>query len=134
MLFRTLLMLSASIALMITMGCSGLLDDEPPPPKPQEYLTLADLAGRITLREDSPDVRVIRVKAKGFIKQNDIRSAKSKALELAKKYAVDAMVRELMPTDLYNNNFAQIEDYLSKNLQNYVDSTEVTDEKRIFAG
>ena len=48
-------------------------------PKPENFLTLADLSGRVNLKEDSPGVRVIRVKAKAFIKRNDIRAAKAKA-------------------------------------------------------
>ena len=49
-------------------------------PKPENFLTLADLTGRVTLKEDSPGVRVIRIKAKAFIKRNDIRAAKAKAM------------------------------------------------------
>ncbi len=65
-------------------------------PKPEDFLTLADLSGRVTLKEDSPGVRVIRIKAKAFIKRNDIRAAKTKAIEIASARAVDAMVRELL--------------------------------------
>ncbi len=65
-------------------------------PKPENFLTLADLSGRVTLKEDSPGVRVIRIKAKAFIKRNDIRAAKTKAIEIASARAVDAMVRELL--------------------------------------
>ena len=57
-------------------GCSSKKTE----PKPENFLTLADLTGRVTLKEDSPDVRVIRIKAKAFIKLNDIRAAKSKAM------------------------------------------------------
>lgn len=106
----------------------------PPKPKLEEFLTLADLSGRPTLKEDSPDVRVIRVKAKSFIKQNNIRMAKTKALEVATKQAVDEMVRELLPADTYNLKFADIEEYLSKNVDKYVDGSEVNDERRIFGG
>ena len=52
------------------------------------------MCGRPTGR-NSPDVRVI-VKTKSFIKQNDLRTAKTKAVELA-TYADDEMVRELLP-------------------------------------
>ena len=38
-------------------------------PKTENFLTLADLSGRVTLKEDSPGVRVIRIKAKAFIKK-----------------------------------------------------------------
>ena len=65
-------------------------------PKPENFLTLADLSGRVNLKEDSPGVRVIRIKAKAFIKRNDIRAAKTKAIEIASARAVDAMVRELL--------------------------------------
>ena len=103
-------------------------------PKPENFLTLADLSGRVTLKEDSPGVRVIRVKAKAFIKRNDIRAAKAKAMEIAGAQAVDEMVRELLADEDYNNKFADIEQYLSKNIQKYIVSSEVNDEKKIFGG
>ena len=103
-------------------------------PKPENFLTLADLSGRVNLKEDSPGVRVIRIKAKAFIKRNDIRAAKAKAMEIAGARAVDAMVRELLADEDYNNKFADIEQYLSKNIQKYIVSSEVNDEKKIFGG
>ena len=65
-------------------------------PPPEEFLTLADVFVRPTLVEDSPDVRVI-VKTKSFIKQNDLRTAKTKAVKLAAVAADDDMVGELLP-------------------------------------
>ena len=103
-------------------------------PKPENFLTLADLSGRVNLKEDSPGVRVIRIKAKAFIKRNDIRAAKAKAMEIAGAQAVDEMVRELLADEDYNNKFADIEQYLSKNIQKYIVSSEVNDEKKIFGG
>ena len=103
-------------------------------PKPENFLTLADVTGRVTLKEDSPDVRVIRIKSKAFIKQNDIRAAKNKALEIASAQAVDEMVRELLVDENYNNNFENIKEYLSKNIQKYIVSSEVNNEKKIFGG
>ena len=103
-------------------------------PKPENFLTLADLTGRVNLKEDSPGVRVIRVKAKAFIKRNDIRAAKAKAMEIAGAQAVDEMVRELLADEDYNNKFADIEQYLSKNIQKYIVKSEVNDEKKIFGG
>jgi len=103
-------------------------------PKPENFLTLADLTGRVTLKEDSPSVRVIRIKSKAFIKLNNIRAAKSKAMEIASAQAIDVMVRELLSDEDYNNNFAEIENYLSKNVQKYIVSSEVNDEKKIFGG
>ena len=103
-------------------------------PKPENFLTLADLSGRVNLKEDSPGVRVIRVKAKAFIKRNDIRAAKAKAMEIAGAQAVDEMVRELLADEDYNDKFADIEQYLSKNIQKYIVSSEVNDEKKIFGG
>jgi len=122
-----------SSLLIVTVFVSGCADKKVKP-KPEEFLTLADLSGRVTLKEDSPDVRVIRIKAKAFIKRNDIRAAKAKAMEIAGAQAVDAMVRELLPDEDYNNNFANIEEYLSKNLQKYIVKSEVNDEKKIFGG
>ena len=96
------------------------ISDKEVKPKPEDFLTLADLSGRVNLKEDSPGVRVIRIKAKAFIKRNDIRAAKAKAMEIASTQAVDAMVRELLADEDYNNNFANIEEYLSKNVQKYI--------------
>ncbi|MDP6383774.1 MAG: hypothetical protein QF385_11185, partial [SAR324 cluster bacterium] len=95
-------------------------------------MTLADLTGRVTLQEDSPDVRVLRVKNKAFIKRNDIRAAKAKAIENANIQAVDMMIQELLPPETYNNKFEIIEKYISSNVQKYVVDTEVNDEKKIF--
>ena len=120
--------------LLVTLLAAGCADKKPSQPKPEEFLTLADLSGRVTLKEDSPDVRVIRIKAKAFIKRNDIRAAKAKAIEIASAQAVDAMVRELLQDEDYNNNFANIEEYLSKNVQKYIVKSEVNDEKKIFGG
>jgi len=124
-----------SILCGLILFVSGCADKQPEPqPKPEEFLTLADLSGRVTLREDSPDVRVIRIKAKAFIKRNDISAAKAKATETAMTKAVAEMVRELLPEEDYNNNYEVIEKYLSSNIQKYVDKTEVNDEKKIFGG
>ena len=128
---KLLLHLILPVALLVITGCA---DKKPEPPKPEEFLTLADVTGRVNLKEDSPDVRVIRVKAKSFIKKNDIRAAKAKALEIASAQAVDAMVRELLPDEDYNNHFANIEKYLSSNVQKYIVKSEVNDEKKIFGG
>ena len=124
------LLILASV-LLVLVGCA---DIKPAQPKPEEFLTLADVTGRVNLKEDSPDVRVIRIKAKSFIKRNDLRAAKAKALEIASAQAVDAMVRELLPDEDYNNNFSNIQEYLSKNVQKYIVKSEVNDEKKIFGG
>ena len=115
---------------LLFSGCA----DKKVVPKPENFLTLADLSGRVNLKEDSPGVRVIRIKAKAFIKRNDIRAAKAKAMEIAGAQAVDEMVRELLADEDYNNKFADIEQYLSKNIQKYIVSSEVNDEKKIFGG
>ncbi len=128
---KTNLILSILIGLtLLVSGCA----EKKPEPKPEEFLTLADLTGRVTLKEDSPDVRVIRIKAKAFIKRNDIRAAKAKAMETASAQAVDAMVRELLSEEDYNNNYENIDKYLSSNVQKYIVTSEVNDEKKIFGG
>ena len=126
---RMFLLILASV-LLVLVGCA----DKKVEPKPENFLTLADLSGRVNLKEDSPGVRVIRIKAKAFIKRNDIRAAKAKAMEIAGAQAVDEMVRELLADEDYNNKFADIEQYLSKNIQKYIVSSEVNDEKKIFGG
>ena len=115
---------------LLFSGCA----DKKAVQKPENFLTLADLSGSVNLKEDSPGVRVIRVKAKAFITRNDIRAAKAKAMEIAGAQAVDEMVRELLADEDYNNKFADIEQYLSKNIQKYIVSSEVNDEKKIFGG
>ncbi len=128
---KLILLLSFILGLaLLFSGCAA----KKAAPKPENFLTLADLTGRVTLKEDSPGVRVIRVKAKAFIKRNDIRAAKAKAMEIAGAQAVDEMVRELLADEDYNNKFADIEQYLSKNIQKYIVSSEVNDEKKIFGG
>ena len=44
------------------------------------------------------------------------------------------MVRGLLPSLTYNENYEKIEDYLSRNINNYVDEQEVVGEHRIFMG
>jgi len=83
------------VLLLLTVALVACSKSKLPPP-PEEFLTLADVSVRPTLVEDSPDVRVI-VKTKSFIKQNDLRTAKTKAVELATVAADDEMVRELLP-------------------------------------
>ena len=124
------LYLSIVIGMIMLSGCAS----KEVKPKPENFLTLADLSGRVTLKEDSPGVRVIRIKAKAFIKRNDIRAAKAKALEIAGTQAVDEMVRELLADEDYNDKFSDIEQYLSKNIQKYIIKSEVNDEKKIFGG
>ena len=120
--------------LLLTVALVACSKSKPEPPPPEEFLTLADVSGHPTLAEDSPDVRVIQVKTKSFIKQNDLRAAKTKAVELATVVAVDETVRELLPSSTYNENYEKIEDYLSRNINNYVDDQEVVGERRIFMG
>ena len=71
-----------SFVLMITISSllflSACTTKKKPPPR-KTFLTLADLSGRTTLQENSPEERVFVIKAKAFIKLNDIRAAKAKA-------------------------------------------------------
>ena len=122
-----------SAFLCALVGCGDLMKSAPPPPKAENFLTLADVNGRVSLKENSPGVRVIRVKSKAFIKRNDIRSAKIQATNYAMAYAVDEMVRELLTQETYNNNYQQIEKYVSQNLDNYIVQNEIIAEKKIFA-
>ena len=105
---------------------------EPEPIAVEDFLTLADVTGKTSFKEDSPDIRVINVKAKAFIKKNDMRMARQQALAKAGKMAVDEMVRELLSAEVYNRRFQEIETYFSKNVDKYIATSEVNGEKRIF--
>ena len=120
------------VLLLLTVALVACSKSKPGPPPPEEFLTLADVSSRPTLVEDSPDVRVM-VETKSFIKQNDLRTAKTKAVKLAAVAAAE-IVRELLPSSTYNENYEKIEDYLSRNINNYVDEQEVVGEHRIFMG
>ena len=120
------------VLLLLTVALVACSKSKLEPP-PEEFLTLADVSVRPTLVEDSPDVRVM-VETKSFIKQNDLRTATTKAVKLAAVAADDEMVRELLPSSTYNENYEKIEDYLSRNTNNYVDEQEVVGEHRIFIG
>ena len=83
------------VLLLLTVALVACSKSKPEPPPPEEFRTLADVSGSPTLVENAPDVRVM-VKTKSFIKQNDLRTAKIKAVELATVAADDEMVRELL--------------------------------------
>ena len=78
MLNKNFVITTILILTILVSGCTAKKKE----PKPEEFLTLADLSGRVSLKEDSPGVRVIRIKSKAFIKRNDIRAAKAKAMEI----------------------------------------------------
>jgi hypothetical protein len=120
-----------AILSLIAGGCGKTKPKEKPVIE-EEFLTLADIGGRTTFREDSPDVRVIKVKAKALIKKNDIRLAKRNALENAGKIAVESMVRELMTSDDYNRRYEEIERYFSKNIDKYILDREIVGERKIY--
>lgn len=120
----------AIVGLFLVSSCAK----GPAPITQENFLTLADVTGRTSYSEDSPDVRVINVKAKAFIKQNNIRAAKQKALEIASKKAVEAMVRELLAAEKYNRKYEEIENYFSKNIDKYILAKQVNGEKEIYAG
>ncbi len=130
-MIKTLTYISLLVFVMLFNACSS---KETPKPKAENFLTLADLSGKIYLKENSPDEKVIRVKSKYFIKRNDIRAAKSKCIEIAQSIAVEEMAKELLSTEVYNNKFDIIEEYVKKNLSKYVIKSEVNDEKKIFGG
>ncbi len=122
------------ILLMIVslLASCGGSKPEPIPVVEADFLTLADVSGRTSFREDSPDVRVINVKAKAFIKKRDTRAAKNKALENAGTMAVDSMVRELMTAENYNRNYESIENYFSKNINKFIIDSNVDGGKKIY--
>ncbi len=130
MKIRSILILIAIVSL-ITAGCSKTKPKEMPVSE-EEFLTLADIGGRTTFQEDSPDVRVIKVKAKALIKKNDIRLAKRNALDNAGKIAVESMVRELMTSDDYNRRYDEIERYFSKNIDKFIVDREIVGERKIY--
>lgn len=119
------------IGLLLIQACAPS-QPEPEPVAIEDFLTLADVTGKSSFREDSPDIRVINIKEKAFIKKNDIRLARQKALEKASIKAVEAMVRELLRAETYNRRFKEIQTYFSKNIDKYIVKNEVNGEKRIF--
>ncbi|MCP4751060.1 MAG: hypothetical protein GY866_09215 [Proteobacteria bacterium] len=124
---------SVILILVFSMLAScGLLETKPKPVTEESFLTLADVVGRTSLREDSPDVRVINLKAKAFIKKNDVRAAKRKAVENGAKMAVETMVRELMTAENYNRRYEEIGRYMSKNVDKYIVDRAVNAERRIY--
>jgi hypothetical protein len=44
------------VLLLLTVALVACSKSKPEPPPPEEFLTLADVSGRPTLVEDSPDV------------------------------------------------------------------------------
>ncbi|MBT4641004.1 MAG: hypothetical protein HOC09_19455 [Deltaproteobacteria bacterium] len=122
----------AIIISSLLISCS--FSSKPKPITEANFLTLADVTGRTTLRENSPDVRVIGVKSKAFIKRNNIRAAKQKALEGAALIAVETMIRELMSAEDYNRQYEEIGRYFSKNIEKYIIDREVNGEKEIYMG
>lgn len=122
--------ITAIIFSILLISCS--FGPKPKPITEESYLTLADVTGRTTLREDSPGVRVINVKSKAFIKRNDIRAAKQRAMESAALMAVETMVRELMSAEDYNRRYEEIERYFSKNIEKYILDREVNGQKKIY--
>ena len=127
-----LLLISVLITTMFMFQACSSEQPEPEPIAVEDFLTLADVTGKTSFREDSPDIRVINVKAKAFIKKNDMRMARQKALEKAGKMAVEEMVRELLSAEVFNRRFQEIETYFSKNVDKYIANSEVNGEKRIF--
>ena len=128
---RHLLFPSLLVGLLLIQAC-GILELEPEPILVEDYLTLADVTGRTSYQEDSPDIRVITIKEKAFIKKNDTRLARQKALEKASVKAVEAMVRELLSAEVYNRRYEEIRTYFSKNIDKYIKAKEVNGERRIF--
>ena len=119
--------------LLVLTSCSSGKKQEPIITQ-ENFLTLADVTGRTNLKEDSPDVRVINVKAKALIKKNNIRAAKQKAVDNAAKIAVEEMIRELMPAELYNRRYEEIERYFSKNIHKYIVEYRIGKERKIYLG
>lgn len=119
------------VAVAFLASCGGS-KPRPIPVTEEDFLTLADVTGKTSFREDSPDVRVINVKAKAFIKKNDSRAAKNKALENAGVMAVESMVRELMTAENYNRNYESIETYFSKNIGKYIIDSNVDGDRKIY--
>ncbi len=117
----------------VLSACSGSKPQKPQITR-ESFLTLADVTGRTSYKEDSPDIRVVNVKAKAFIKRNDIRAAKQKAIANAAKMAVDVMVRELLSAEIYNRRYEEIERYFSTNIDKYIVDRQVNGERPIYLG
>lgn len=131
MKIRNVFVIIAAVSLLASCGAMKS-EPEQKPIRQEVFLTLADIGGRTGFSEDSPDIRVIKVKSKALIKRNNIRLAKRNALEDASQKAVEAMVRELMTAENYNRRYEEIERYFSKNIDKFIVDREVVGEKKIY--
>jgi len=131
MKFERFFYIPVVLVFLFVASCSG--GKEKPSPRAEvNFLTLADVSGRTSFTEDSPDIRVIKNKAKALIKRDDIRAAQKTALANASKMAVNAMVQELLPAEKYNRHFAEIEKYLSSNIDKFIVAKEINGRKKIY--
>jgi len=132
MILKTKLIVGITCGLLFLQTCGG--SRPAPPPPVEDFLTLADVSGRTSFTEDinKPEIRIINIRAKSFIKKNNRRNARKTALDIAANKAVDEMVRELLDVETYNNNYQDIEDYLSKNVYKYIEAQEVNNELAIY--
>ena len=131
MQIRRILIFGLACGSLILSACSGS-SPELKSRSIENFLTLADVTGQTSFKEDSPEVKVINIKAKAFIKRNNIRQAKKLATEKAAKKAVDVMVRELLGAEAYNSNYEKIDNYFSKNIYKYINASEVNGERKIY--
>ena len=118
--------------ILLLVGCFGSQPKKKVPSLAETFLTLADISGRSPYKESAEDIRVINVRAKAFIKRNDQSAAKRKALENARKIAVDTMVRELLPEETYNRSYDKIDLFMKNNLNKYIDTENVSAERKIY--
>ena len=125
------LILFALFTGLVLAGCGG---SSPEPVNADDFLTLADVIGKKGLSQDGPEERVINLKAKAYIKKGNLRGARTKAIDLANRQAVDAMVRELLSGEVYNKKFKEINSYMSKDINGFVIDSQVTGEKKIYLG
>lgn len=121
------------LALLIVSACSTTSMRSADPVITQDtFITLADVTGQTRFIEDSPDIRVIGVKAKAMIKKENQIEARKKALENAGTLAVDVMIRELMSAETYNRNYEAIERYFKQNVNKFIEDSQIDGERKIF--
>ncbi len=98
----------------------------------ENYLILSDVQGNAAFQENTPDARVVNVRAKAIIKAESVVNAQKQALSVASQKAVDQVVREVTTAEQYNANYKKIDAYFKKNIEKYILASQITGTRKIY--